>query len=275
MLRELISKNIFVFSSELYAQVTAGAILTPEGAIVIDTLPFPSESRQIVRFVEERQAVPVRYVINTHYHADHTYGTCFFEDATVISHYLCRQHLAATGYESLKRAQRTSHEMAAVQIRLPDVVFRDGRMSLNLGGVTVDLWHTPGHSLDSIACHVREENILFAADTMTPVPFFADGSWEAYEKTLTALLDEPFESIIQGHGEVILRGEVSSRIKEDIHYLHEVRRRVEKVVNAGADISALDTIEIEDCGKDRIALNGVVLQLHRANLEALYWELLG
>ena len=47
MLRELVSNNIFVFSSELYAQVTAGAIVTSEGAIVIDTMPFPIESRQI------------------------------------------------------------------------------------------------------------------------------------------------------------------------------------------------------------------------------------
>jgi len=43
MQRERISDDIFVFTSGMYAQVTAGAVLTSEGAVIIDTLPFPSE----------------------------------------------------------------------------------------------------------------------------------------------------------------------------------------------------------------------------------------
>jgi len=38
---ERVSNDIFVFTSEMYAQVTAGVILTAEGAIIVDTLPFP------------------------------------------------------------------------------------------------------------------------------------------------------------------------------------------------------------------------------------------
>ena len=41
MLRERVSEDVYVFTSELYAQVTAGAVLSADGAIVIDTLPFP------------------------------------------------------------------------------------------------------------------------------------------------------------------------------------------------------------------------------------------
>ena len=89
MLRELVSNNIFVFTSELYAQVTAGGILTPAGAIVIDTLAFPGETRQIIQFIEQRYETKVRFVVNTHYHADHTYGTCFFEDASTEARLIC------------------------------------------------------------------------------------------------------------------------------------------------------------------------------------------
>ena len=112
MLRERVANNVYVFTSELYAQVTAGAIITSAGAVVIDTLPFPSETRQLVQFVEERHAVPVRYVINTHYHADHTYGTCYFKNARVIAHRLCRELLASKGREALDRARRSSREMS-------------------------------------------------------------------------------------------------------------------------------------------------------------------
>src|SRR5258708_5546028 len=86
---EPVADDIYVFTSELYAQVTASVILTPEGAILIDTLLFPEETRNIRNFVEGRLNCPVRYVVNTHYHADHTYGTCMFPDAVVVSHSKC------------------------------------------------------------------------------------------------------------------------------------------------------------------------------------------
>jgi cyclase len=273
MLRELVSKNIFVFTSELYAQVTAGAILTPEGAIVIDTLAFPAETQQILRFVEGRHHVPIRYVINTHYHADHTYGTCLFDDAQVISYALCRELLDGPGRSSLEAARMTSRELDQIRIRLPDVVFDEGELKLHLGGVELTMRHSPGHSPDSITCLVENEGILFAADTMMPVPFFADGSWHDFVSSLQAMLELECEMIVQGHGEVILRGELQSRIEQDLEYLHVIRDRVSAVVEAGEGPQALDAIDIESCGKSRISLNGIVQQLHRGNLEWLYTEL--
>lgn len=274
MLRELVSNNVFVFTSELYAQVTAGGILTSDGAIVIDTLAFPSETRQIIQFIEQRHETKVRYVVNTHYHADHTYGTCFFDDAIVISHRSCRDLLDTRGRTALENAHRSSHEMQAISLRLPDVVFQEQCLNIHLGGITVRMWHTPGHSPDSSVCLIEEEGILFAADLMTPVPFFADGNWYDFVRSLESIRNEPYESIIQGHGEVILRGEVQSRIDDDLSYLHAIRKRVEAVVTSRRGPEALDAIDIEDCGKSRIALNGLVQQLHRSNLAALYWMLL-
>jgi cyclase len=273
MLRERVANNVFVFTSELYAQVTAGAVITSAGAIVIDTLAYPSESRQIVQFIEERHGVPIRYLINTHYHADHTYGSALFRNAKVIAHRSCRDLLDTRGREGLKVAQRSSRDLAGIQLRLPDIVFDSGTMSLHLGGVTVQLTHAPGHSMDSVVCLIAEERILFAADTLMPVPFFADGDWQSYVSTLEALLPESFENVVQGHGEVILRGEVQDKIKEDLQYLHAVRERVDAVISGGKGIDALALIDIEACGKSRIPLNGLVQQLHRSNVEMLYREM--
>ncbi len=270
MLRERVATNVFVFTSELYAQVTAGAIITPAGAVVIDTLPFPSESRQIVQFIEGRHGVPVRYVINTHYHADHTYGTCYFKHARVVSHRLCRDLLMSRGQEALDRARRSSREMNDVNLVLPDILFSDGVMKLHLGGTTLELWHAPGHSPDSIMCLVAEERILFAADTLMPLPFFADGSWDDYVATLESLMPETFENVIQGHGEVILRGEVKEKIEEDLRYLRILRTKVGDVVKRNKPPEWLDKIDIEACGKSRIPLNGLVQKLHRSNASALY-----
>lgn len=274
MLRERVANNIYVFTSELYAQVTAGAIITPAGAIVIDTLPFPSESRQIVQFIEERHGVPVKYVINTHYHADHTYGTSLFKNAKVIAHRACRDMLDTKGRSGLDLAQKNSREMAAVQLRLPDIVLDSGTMNLHLGGVTLQLSHAPGHSHDSLVCLVVDERILFAADTLMPIPFFADGCWDDFVLTLERLLNESFENVVQGHGEVILRGEVQDKIRDDLSYLRTLREKVEALIEKGQGAEELGRLNIEACGKSRIPLNGLVQQLHKSNCEALYKELM-
>ena len=106
MQRERISDDIFVFTSGLYAQVTAGAVLTSEGAVIIDTLPFPAKTRQIADFISKRSPNGIRYVILTHYHADHTYGAYLFRNAEVVSHVLCRDWLVTHGQQGLEAPRR-------------------------------------------------------------------------------------------------------------------------------------------------------------------------
>jgi glyoxylase-like metal-dependent hydrolase (beta-lactamase superfamily II) len=67
--RERVAENVYFFQSEVYAQVTAGAIIGPSWAVVIDTLGTPEETLEIRDFIEQEINVPVRYVFNTHYHA--------------------------------------------------------------------------------------------------------------------------------------------------------------------------------------------------------------
>ena len=74
MHRERVSENVFWFQSEVYAQVTAGVIVGPQWAVVIDTLALPEETLGMREFIEHELGVQVRYVINTHYHGDHTGG---------------------------------------------------------------------------------------------------------------------------------------------------------------------------------------------------------
>jgi glyoxylase-like metal-dependent hydrolase (beta-lactamase superfamily II) len=93
MQRERVADNVFYFQSDVYAQVTAGAVIGPNWAVVIDTLAIPEETIQIRDFIEQELNLPVRYVIDTHYHADHAWGNCFFPGATIIAHALCRKQL--------------------------------------------------------------------------------------------------------------------------------------------------------------------------------------
>jgi hypothetical protein len=78
------------------------------------------------------------------------------------------------------------------------------------------------------------------------------------------------ENIVQGHGEVILRGEVEEALKTSIFYLETIHEKVKETVESGAPPESVAEIDIEQCGKSRIPLNGLVQQLHEANLLYLY-----
>ncbi len=269
MQRERVADDLYVFTSDLYAQVTAGVVMTSEGAIVIDTLAYPEETLMMKRFIEVRLGTTVRYVINTHFHADHSTGTCFFKGARVVSHALCRELLDTRGRAGLETAKLNSTEMRDVELILPDIVFDGGSLNLNVGNKTLQLWSTPGHSADSIVCLVKEDRVLFAADTLMPIPYFVGGSYDDFLISLQSLQNGNYENVIQGHGEVILRGEVEEKIQTDIEYMQKLRQAVDTALVSRSPEVALEAIDIESCGKSRILLNGTVGQLHRQNVMTL------
>ncbi len=267
MQRERITDKVFVFRSGQYAQVTAGLIVTSDGAVLIDTLLYPEETLRIRRYVESGLRSGVRYVVNTHFHADHTTGTCFFPEAQVVSHRLCAEMLATRGREGLERLKERSPEFDTVELVIPEITF-EGQMSLELGEFRFTLRSSPGHSPDSIVCLVNGEDILFAADTVMPIPYFVDGSFDDFEESLRLLLDQEYENIVQGHGDIILRGEAPEKIASDLEYLRRLAEAVEKAMEEGRE-NIEESIPVDACGKSQDLLNGVVQQLHRQNIRAL------
>ena len=175
MHRERVSENVFWFQSEVYAQVTAGVVAGPQWAVVIDTLALPDETLSIREFIEHELNVPVRYVINTHYHADHAWGNCFFPGATVIAHARCRDLLIERGIPSLESAQKQNPALRQVKIVLPHMTFIQGEVTLRVGKKNLIISPATGHSADGIAVLVEEDRILFAGDSFMPLPYVVDG----------------------------------------------------------------------------------------------------
>jgi glyoxylase-like metal-dependent hydrolase (beta-lactamase superfamily II) len=270
MFRERVSEDIYVFTSEMYAQATAGAIVSAEGAVIIDTLAFPVETQEIKDFLEKQVGATVRYVINTHYHADHSNGNCFFPNAQVIGHKLCRELMDTVGRGGLERAQAEASDLAGVKIVLPTILLDKAPIYLHLGKKTLQIFPTPGHTSDSISVLFKEDRILFAGDMMMPVPYIVDGDPDDMVRSLQALPSMGLENVVQGHGEVILRGEIDEAVKSAVRYLDIARKKVDQAVKRRKPRESLREISIEACGKPRIALSGAVTKLHTANLLSLY-----
>jgi hypothetical protein len=81
------------------------------------------------------------------------------------------------------------------------------------------------------------------------------------------------ENVIQGHGGVLLRGEIDETVDSSIAYLRAIDRKVRGIVEKDLPRSALAKIDIETCGRSRIPLGGLVQRLHQANLEHMYSEI--
>ncbi|MCS6910880.1 MAG: MBL fold metallo-hydrolase [Anaerolineales bacterium] len=270
MHKERVSDDIYVFTSDQYARVNAGAVLYGDGAVLIDTLAFPSETQQIKDFLENRLAAQVRYIINTHYHSDHTNGNYLFPKAQIIAHRLCREKLDTVGRAGLGRARAQSPELAAVEIVLPTILLTHGSLTLHLGKKTLQIMHTPGPSPDSISVLLREDRILFAGDMMMPLPIITDGDIDDLTRSLQSIPPLGLENVVPGHGDVVLRGEIDDAVRSNLKYLEALRKKVEALVKKGRPREAVREIDIESCGKSRIPLNGLVVQLHTANCLALY-----
>jgi cyclase len=273
LIRERVADDVYVFTSEMYARVNAGAIVGPDWAIVIDTLAYPEETNEIREFIEERLEKPVRYLINTHYHADHTLGNCWFPHATIVSYELCRQFLDHRGREALEQAKQNNRELVDVHIVLPDVTFSTGELEIRIGKRTIRLVHLPGHSADGIGVLVVEDRVLFSGDIMMPLPYILDGEIDVMAETMKEIPKMKLENLVQGHGEVILRGEIPSAVKENLNYLADISKHATRAQRRREPEEYLSTVDVESCGKNRILLNGLAEELHRRNLLWLYQKI--
>ena len=271
MRRDRVAEDIFVFISETYLQVTSTVVLTSDGAVVIDATPFPAEARQVHQFATDQGQNGIRYVINTHHHADHVYGTFVFEDAEVIAHDTCREMLMGGGEALLRRAKAETPALAEVTLHLPDMTVENS-LRLSLGQQSLRLLHLPGHSADGIGVYIEGEKALVAGDCVMPVPYFVGGDRHELARTLRRIQEMEPDFIIAGHGSVLLRGEVDETIEANIAYMQTIEQRVRRVVEEGQPPSTLREIDIESCGLSRIPLDGMVSKLHLENLIALYRE---
>lgn len=273
MLRERVTEDVYVFISDLYVEVAATVVVTPEGAVVIDTLPFPQETRQVREFALRKCPRGIRYVVNTHHHADHIYGSYLFPEAELIAHRRCREILLKAGEESLAQAKAQTPALAPVELRIPQLVFETDLL-LRLGEKTLHLLHAPGHTVDGIVVHISEDKVLVASDMVTPVPLIPRGNPEEMTQSLKMIKTLNLENVIQGHGGVLLRGEIDETVDSSIAYLRAIDKKVRGIVEKGLPRSELAKIDIEACGRSRIPLGGLVQRLHQANLEYLYGEIL-
>ncbi|OQA18875.1 MAG: Carbapenem-hydrolyzing beta-lactamase BlaB-1 precursor [Chloroflexi bacterium ADurb.Bin360] len=271
MFWERVTEEIYIFTSERYALVNCVALVTEEGVVAIDALPFPEEARQIAQFLDLRGRGRFHSLILTHYHMDHVYGLYAYpQNLDIIAHELCRRKLLDVGEASLQQARASDPLFDEVTLRIPTITFEEGELQLVAGDKAMRLMPLPGHTDDNVGVFLEEERILITGDSVMAIPIIADGDWRQAIVTLQQIKKLAPETIVQGHGEVILRGEVQAVLDRYINYLECVEEQARKVIKRGKPRQTIWDIPLETCGLERVPLGIASHQLHVANILTVY-----
>jgi len=168
-----LNDGIYVYVGKEFNS-NCGIVLTQEGVVLIDSGHNPTDSRAIADSVKKLTSLPVRFLIDTEPHPDHTTGHFVFSPpAIVIAHEGATESMKGRERESPDRIQKmmtVSPEMRAAlegyRFITPHIEYQQ-KMTLNLGERTFDLMYLKGvHSEADTAVWLPKERVLFSASAV-------------------------------------------------------------------------------------------------------------
>ena len=176
-------------------------LITDEGLLLVDN-KFEIDYDNIMAELATVTDQPVRYVVNTHFHGDHSGGNTMMQGASA----------------EVFAADNARVKMVEIgQPGLPNVTIND-HLRIYLGGKPVDLYqYGRAHTDGDVVVHFPDHGVLSAGDMFTygeNVPQLIDysggGSARAWPGTLDAVLQLDFDTVVPGHGDVTTREEMSN-----------------------------------------------------------------
>jgi len=191
-------------------------------------------SPKLVAALGQLSKQPVRFVLNTHWHGDHTGGNVTFgqSGAVILAHDNVRQRLSAAELEQKAKEKPGAKPGAG----LPVVTFAQD-VTLHLNGDTVHVFHVPpAHTDGDVVVHFTKANVIHTGDLFLSrgYPFVdlgSGGSFEGFIGAADAILAVANAStrIIPGHGPVVGRAELATWRAT----LDTIRQRVRKLIAEG------------------------------------------
>ena len=240
-----------------------GFFVGSDGVTVVDTCMTQARTEALVDAIRSVTDAPLRTLVNTHHHGDHTHGNYLLPAATVIAHEKCREEIVAAG---LSMASKFPHvKFGELVVRPPFVTFTD-RLTVFVDDRRVELFH-PGvaHTTNDIVAWVPDQRILFSGDLLMNggTPFMVAGSIAGSIAALDLLQALGAETIVPGHG-AVCGPEV---IYTTLGYLRLVRDLAHDMRASGG--SPLETARAADLGEFAALSNSerLVGNLHRAAAE--------
>jgi cyclase len=182
----------------------AGFLVADNGVIAVDACSTETRTRALVEGIRRVTPQPVRTLVNTHHHGDHTFGNYLFEPATIVGHERVRDGIHGWG-KPRSAPFWTDVDWGEIRLSPPMLTFTEG-VDLWAGDLRCAVRHL-GHRAhtdnDSIVW-IAERRVLFTGDLAFNggTPFLLQGSVTGARRTVDLLLALEPETVVPGHGEV-------------------------------------------------------------------------
>ena len=207
--------------------------VTSQGLILVDD-KFPNHVQGIMELVRTVSALPVRHVLNTHHHGDHASGNA---------------PLRAMGIDVIAHKNVRANFLRIQQPGEPNIVF-DDQASVFLGGVEVQMLHFGrGHTNGDTIVYFPDLKTVHAGDLiidgMPVIDYAGGGSAVEFVRTIDALLQVDFDTLIPGHGRLMSKNDVVDYKAR----FEEMNRRMRNLARSGVPKNeAWEKLYLEDLG---------------------------
>ncbi len=200
-LQEIIPNLWIIDATSAHVQTRAALVMGEQRAVVWDSLTRPEDIAPLVELIGDKPY----FLVYSHADWDHIWGSAGLPDGRlgVIGHSDCLRRFSDDVPRTLQRMQQADlGEWLSVRLVAPNITF-PWRLSLDLGGVTLDLHHLPGHTADCIIGWIPEWGVLLGGDAIeTPLPVVNNarllGGWLAALESLQGL--DRLTRAIPSHG---------------------------------------------------------------------------
>ena len=197
--------NVFVLNNDV-SPGNATAVVTDAGVILIDD-KFAVDHETILATLKTLTAQPIRYVVNTHHHADHTGGNAKLLQLNIP--------IIASEQAIGHMSDRSDTRFVEATPGFPTIGVRDGA-TIRLGGTVVELhYFGRGHTNGDVVVHLPAQRLLVTGDLFTFGPatpqlidYAGGGSAKEWTSTLDAALKLDFDTVVPGHGVVATRADL-------------------------------------------------------------------
>jgi cyclase len=230
------------------------AVITDEGVILVDD-KFEIDLDNILRVLATVTDQPVRYVINTHHHADHSGGNA---------------KLQARGVVAIASENARVRMVAGNLPGLPDFTI-ERRGQLYLGGKSAEIyWFGRAHTDGDVVVLFPDDRVLAAGDVFTLAPeapqlidYGGGGSAEEWTATVDGVLELDFDTVVPGHGGVVTK-QAMYDFRDSTVRLRELARQLVRQNKSRAEIEAAMRSEFgwQDLHVQR-GLDGLIEEMRR------------
>jgi len=216
-----IGKGLYAYISDNDASANSTFLVGDSGILVVDTGLNATEASKLLAVIRRVSGLPVKYVVNTHYHPDHQGGNAVVgPSATVISTDFTRERTLALQRDP---GMKTFHFQPA------DLTFQQ-QVTLHLEPYTARVYfpgkaHTSGDAL----VYFPEQQAISMGDLFLnrSSPAMDDGSVESWIRALDQVLELPLEKVVPGHFELATKSDLR-RFRDYLNDLYEQVRTLKQ-----------------------------------------------